>query len=84
MPKGTNKGTGLQKLCEILNIKKGGCFAIGDYYNDLEMLKSADVSATMANAPDDLKSIVNFVGGTCLEGGVADFIEYLSKSEVQK
>ena len=33
---------------------------------------------------NDIKEIVNFVGGTCLEGGVADFIEYLSKSEVQK
>ncbi|MEE0927754.1 MAG: HAD family hydrolase [Acutalibacteraceae bacterium] len=84
MPKGTNKGKGLKKLCEILNIKKGGCFAIGDYYNDLEMLRAADVSATMANSPEDIKEIVNFVGGTCLDGGVADFIEYLSKSEVQK
>jgi Cof subfamily protein (haloacid dehalogenase superfamily) len=84
MPMGTNKGKGLKKLCEILKIKEGGCFAIGDFYNDLEMLKAADVSATMGDAPEDIKQIVNFVGGTCLEGGVADFIEYLSKSEVQK
>ncbi len=84
MPSGTNKGKGLKKLCEILKIKKGGCFAIGDFYNDLEMLKAADISATMGDAPEDIKEIVNFVGGTCLEGGVADFIEYLSKSEVQK
>lgn len=84
MPNGTNKGKGLKKLCEILKVKEGGCFAIGDFYNDLEMLEEADVSATMGDSPEDIKQIVNFVGGTCLEGGVADFIEYLSKSEVQK
>lgn len=84
MPNGTNKGKGIKKLCEILKVKKGGCFAIGDFYNDLEMLKEADLSATMGDSPEDIKQIVNFVGGTCLEGGVADFIEYLSKSEVQK
>ena len=87
MPLGTNKASGLKKLCEILGIKEGGFFAIGDYYNDVEMLRAADISATMANSPEDIKSFVNFVGGTCLDGGVADFIDYLSKikkSEVQK
>ena len=87
MPLGTNKASGLKKLCEILNIKEGGCFAVGDFYNDVEMLSAADISATMADSPEDIKEIVNFVGGACLDGGVADFIEYLSKiqkSEVQK
>jgi hydroxymethylpyrimidine pyrophosphatase-like HAD family hydrolase len=84
MPLGVNKGTGLKKLCEILKIKEGGFFTVGDFYNDLEMLKVADVSATVENAPEDIKEIVNFVGGRCLDGGVADFIEYLSKSEVTK
>lgn len=80
MPKGINKSTGLKKLCEILGIKEGNFFAIGDFYNDLEMLREADVSATMAESPDDIKEIVNFVGGRCLDGGVADFIEYLTKT----
>jgi Cof subfamily protein (haloacid dehalogenase superfamily) len=84
MPNGINKASGIKKLCEMFGIKKGGYFAIGDFYNDLEMLKEADLSATMGDSPEDIKQIVNFVGGTCLEGGVADFIEYLSKSEVQK
>ena len=84
MPMEINKGNGLKRLCEILNVKEGGFFAVGDFYNDLEMLKTADVSATMADSPEDIKEIVNFVGGCCLDGGVADFIEYLSKSEVQK
>ena len=84
IPLSINKGATLKKLCEILNIKKGGLFAIGDFYNDIEMLKAADVSATMENSPEDIKKIVNFIGGRCLDGGVADFIEYLSKQEATK
>lgn len=80
MPKGVNKAGGLKKLCSLINIKEGGVFAIGDYYNDLEMLKEADISATMVDSPEDIKQIVNFVGGSCRDGAVADFIEYLSKN----
>ena len=71
------------ELAKILNIKKGGIFAIGDYYNDVEMLQFADISGTTAQAPNDIKKLVNFVGGPCNKGAVADFIEYL-KTEVQK
>lgn len=84
MPLGITKAKGLFKLCKMLGIKKGGLFAIGDYYNDKEMLESADISATPSAAPEELKNLVNFVGGRCLDGAVADFIEYLSKSEVKK
>lgn len=84
LPYGTTKANGLKRLCKILNIKKGGFFAIGDYYNDVEMLSAADISAVPAEAPEDIKKIANFVGGPCRKGAVADFIEYLSKSEVQK
>ncbi len=80
MPQGTTKAKALCVLTKLLDIKKGGCFAIGDYYNDIEMLKAADVSAVPAEAPEEIKKIVNFVGGSCLDGAVADFIEYLSKN----
>jgi Cof subfamily protein (haloacid dehalogenase superfamily) len=83
VPKGTTKAKGLLKLAEILNIKKGGLFAIGDYYNDLEMLKSADISASPSGAIEEVKQIVNYVGGPCEDGAVADFIEYLFNMEVK-
>lgn len=84
IPKGTTKAKGLQKLAEILKIKKGGMFAIGDYYNDIEMLESADISAAPSGAIEDVKKLVNFVGGSCKDGAVADFIEYLFNTEVKK
>ena len=84
LPKGASKAVGVSKLAEFLKIKKGGIFAIGDYYNDVEMLEFADISATPIEAPNDIKKLANFVGGPCKDGAVADFIEYLSKTEVQK
>lgn len=79
MPKNVSKDIAMKKLCEILKIEKGKCFAIGDYYNDYTMLKNADISAATAEAPDEIKQVSNFVGGACKNGAVADFIDYLTE-----
>ena len=79
LPRGTTKAKGLGELCKMLGIKSGGFFAIGDYYNDAEMLKEADVSSAPSDSPDEIKKLANFVGGSCRDGAVADFIEYLTK-----
>ena len=77
MPKGVSKATGVLKLAETLNIKKGCIFAIGDYFNDLDMLRAADISAATFGAPDELKAVATVTVGTAKDGAVADFIEYL-------
>ena len=59
-------------------IEKGKVFAIGDYYNDVEMLKNADISAATYGAPDDVKAIADYITVPCEEGAVADFINYLT------
>lgn len=79
VPKGVSKASSLIKLCELMNIKKGGLFAIGDYYNDVQMLKLADVSAVPCDSPEDIKSLANYITNTCENGAVADFIDYLDK-----
>jgi hydroxymethylpyrimidine pyrophosphatase-like HAD family hydrolase len=84
VPKGISKLTALNKLCEIINIEKGKLFAIGDYYNDLEMIKNADISGVTADTPDDIKQYAKFIGGSCKDGAVADFIEYLIEVKNRK
>lgn len=79
VPLNVSKEVGMSRLCEILKTEKGKCFAIGDYYNDLTMLKNADISATTAEAPNEIKQQADFVGGSCKNGAVADFIEYLTQ-----
>jgi len=77
VPKGVSKAYSLKKLCEIMNIKKGNMFAIGDYYNDVEMLQMADISAVPKGAPEDMRKLANYVACECKDGAVADFITYL-------
>lgn len=79
VPKGVSKASALKKLCEIINIRKGGLFAIGDYYNDIEMLENADISAVVMDSPEDLKSLADYVACSCKDGAVADFIDYLKE-----
>ncbi len=78
VPVGISKLSAILKLADILEIKKGRIFAMGDYYNDLEMLKGADISAAPSDAVEDVKNCVDFIGGSCKNGAVADFIEYLA------
>jgi len=77
LPHGLSKGSALEKLASIKGYKRENVAAIGDYYNDFEMLEYAGVSATVADAPDDIKAVCDYVAGKCEDGAVADFIEYL-------
>ncbi len=79
LPKGVSKALALDKLTEILKIDKGSLFAIGDYYNDLEMIKKADIGAVTKDTPDDIKAYADFIAGSCEDGAVADFIDYLTE-----
>lgn len=77
VPIGVSKASALSELCDILNIKKGCYFSIGDYYNDLEMIKTADISAVPISSPEDVKSQADYITVPCDDGAVADFIDYL-------
>ncbi len=77
LPDGVSKASALKELCAMLNIEKGKFLAIGDFYNDIEMLKSADIAACPEGSPDEVSSLCDFVGCKVTEGAVADFIEYL-------
>lgn len=77
IPKGVSKASGLKILCELRNVKKGCFFAIGDYYNDVEMLQEADICAVPIDSPEEIKSLADYITCVCDDGAVADFIDYL-------
>ncbi len=78
---GTNKGNAVLKLAEILGVEKEKTAAIGDYYNDWEMLKAVGYPACCGQAPDDMKAISKFVTCHCNYGAVADLIEHILEKE---
>ncbi len=43
------------------------------------MIKCADISAVPQDTPDDIKTYADFAAGSCENGAVADFIDYLTE-----
>ena len=82
VPKNISKATTLKILCEKLNIKSGCCYAIGDYYNDLEMIKTADVGAALIDSPDEVKAVAQKLVCEAKNGAVAEFIDYLTERKI--
>lgn len=76
----TNKGTAVLKLAEILGIKQDNIGAIGDYYNDLDMLKTVSHPACCKQAPEEIHSICEYTACHCNDGAVADFINYIYRT----
>lgn len=82
VPKGVSKAATLKILCEKLNINEGCCYAIGDYYNDLEMIKTADIGAALIDSPDEVRAVATTVVCDAQNGAVADFIDYLTERKL--
>ena len=75
---GCNKGSAIEKLCDIWNISLDECMAFGDSLNDFEMLKNVKYSYAMKNAEDRIKNIANYKTLSNDENGVLRTIkEYL-------
>lgn len=71
-----NKGNATRYLTEkILALKSENVMAIGDNFNDMEMLKYAGFSVAMGDAPTEVKNIANWVAPTVEEDGVAIALE---------
>lgn len=79
LPQGVSKAAALSKLKKIYDVKENSLFAIGDYYNDLEMLRVADISAATAEAPQEIKDECDYIACGCAQGAVGDFIDYLTE-----
>ncbi|MFS0781835.1 Cof-type HAD-IIB family hydrolase [Bacillus sp. 1P06AnD] len=73
--KGVTKGTSLNQLIQMCGIKRDEVIAIGDSYNDLEMIEFAGLGVAMGNAPEDIKEKADFITTSNMEHGVAKVVE---------
>lgn len=68
------KGHALQYLAAILDIPMEQVIAIGDSYNDVDMINAAGLGVAMGNSWDKVKEIADYVTYTHDEDGVAKVI----------
>ncbi|OKH14246.1 Cof-type HAD-IIB family hydrolase [[Limnothrix rosea] IAM M-220] len=73
------KGQAVKFLTEtILGLKPENIMAIGDNFNDREMLQYAGLGIAMGNAPEPVKHCANYVTSTVEEDGVAQAIAHFN------
>ena len=78
LPKDVNKGTALG-VCRSLPCYRGRTLiAVGDYNNDLELLREADLAACPANANDAIRAIADIFLPSNDEHAIAALIDRLS------
>lgn len=75
---GVSKASGIRKMLELLfGDKKMTLCVAGDYDNDIEMLKIADLACCPENANDSVKAVCHKCFCHHRQGVIADIIEYL-------
>ncbi|MGA2833943.1 MAG: Cof-type HAD-IIB family hydrolase [Terracidiphilus sp.] len=62
MPQGVSKGKALENLARRLGVDRKETMAIGDNWNDVDMLEWAGQGVLMGNAADDLRTMAKMRG----------------------
>ncbi len=83
LPKGISKGNVLKILADYLNIDMKNTIAIGDYNNDVSMLKVAGVGVAVANAVPDAKAVADIVTVSNNEHAIAKVIDDIDKGIIK-
>ncbi|MHC5826686.1 MAG: HAD-IIB family hydrolase, partial [Nostoc sp.] len=71
-----NKGTAVRYLAEeLLGLQIDNVMAIGDNFNDVEMLEYVGLGVAMGNAPAEVQAIAQWVAPSVEQDGAAVAIE---------
>ena len=75
LPKGVSKGSALNEYRRLAGMEGYTFVSIGDFDNDIEMIREADLGACPSNAEDSVKNVADLVlTKSCDEGAVAELI----------
>lgn len=69
------KSSAMMSLLESYHVTKQEIIAIGDNYNDIDMIRFAGLGAAMGNSPDEVKAAADIITISNDEDGVKDVIE---------
>jgi Cof subfamily protein (haloacid dehalogenase superfamily) len=78
------KARGLEAVKSYLGVSDKEIMAIGDSYNDLEMLEYAGIAVVMGNAREEIKAVGDYITKSNDDEGVAEALErIILKKEVR-
>ena len=78
MPNNASKTVAIELLSKKFNIQNSEIIAIGDNYNDINMIEFAGLGISMGNAPSQVKQCADEITLSNDEDGVAvSIIKYI-------
>jgi Cof subfamily protein (haloacid dehalogenase superfamily) len=77
LPSGASKGAALRWLAQQRGVDLAQVAAIGDNFNDADMLVAAGIAAVPADAAPGIRHLADLVVGRCADGAVADLVMHL-------
>lgn len=81
LPKNISKGSALNELCKACGFDDFTVVAVGDYNNDIEMLRNADVGICPSNAVEEVKAVADILlDVSCEENAIAAVVDYIFKN----
>ena len=75
MDKAGSKSNAVKFVSERMKLEPSEIIAMGDNYNDIEMIRFAGMGVAMGNAPDDIKALAKYVTDTNNDDGVRKALE---------
>ena len=79
LPDGVNKGSGFQRLLNIMDRHDAFTVGVGDYNNDLELIRDAKLGVAVASAQDAAKEVADLIVCDNNNGAIAEVIDYIEK-----
>lgn len=79
LKKGVDKGTGLHKLADYLGVPHDRCYAVGDGYNDVEMLVVAAGAFVPENSAPEALAVATHIVRSNNDHALAHVVEILDK-----
>ena len=77
--RGVDKGMALLQLADALGIRHEDTYAVGDGYNDVEMLQAAATGFVPANGDERAMAFADYVVRSNEEDAVAHVVEILTE-----
>ena len=75
LPAGVSKGAALRAMLDALGVPAEAVVAVGDNWNDLELIEAAGLGVAMGHAPAGVRARAAHVCGTSEEDGFREVIE---------
>ena len=79
LPEGVSKAYGYKQLLRVTGSEDRFTVAAGDYPNDAEMVRSADLGVAVSNAHDEVKSSADVIIGSNNEDPMTQIIDIIRK-----